>query len=85
MSLTPVVATAGRAASTPQGARHRRLRLQWWPLPDMPPATPRGPTIDISDSGGGHYRTCRQRPPGGPLSMSPTMVVATAGHAASTP
>jgi hypothetical protein len=25
------------------GARHRRLQLRWWPLPDLPPAPPRGP------------------------------------------
>jgi hypothetical protein len=25
------------------GACHRRLQLRWWPLLDLPPATPRGP------------------------------------------
>jgi hypothetical protein len=65
MSPTPVVAAAGPAASTPQGAHHRRLQLRWWPLPDLPTAPPRGAAIDISSSGGGRYWTCRQHPPGG--------------------
>jgi hypothetical protein len=28
---------------TPQEARHRRLQLWWWSLPDLPTAPPRGP------------------------------------------
>jgi hypothetical protein len=48
----------------PPGPHHRRLQLRWWQLPDLPPATPRGPAIDISNSGGGRCRTCRQHPPG---------------------
>jgi hypothetical protein len=69
----------------PPWVHHRHLQLRWWPLPDLPPATPRGPTIDVSNSGGGRYWTYRQHPPGGPPSMSPTLVVAAAGLAASTP
>jgi hypothetical protein len=80
-----VVVTARPTASSPQGARRRRLQLRWWPLPNLPTATPRGPTIDISNSGGGRYRTCRQHPPGGPPSTSPTLVVATAGLPTATP
>jgi hypothetical protein len=38
-----MVVTVGPAASNPQGVRHRRLQLRWWPLPDLPPAPPRGP------------------------------------------
>jgi hypothetical protein len=59
---------------TPQGAHHRRLQLQWWPLPDLPPAPPRGPAINVFSFGGDPYRTCRQHPPGGPPSTSSTSV-----------
>jgi hypothetical protein len=45
----------------------------------------RGPAIDVSNSGGGRYRACRQHSPGGPPSTSPTPVVAAARPAASTP
>jgi hypothetical protein len=48
-------------------------------------STPRGPTIDVSNFGGGCYRTCHQHPPGGLPSTSPTSMVAAAGPAASTP
>jgi hypothetical protein len=70
----------------PQGAHHRCFQLQWWPLPDLPVAppkgppstpptpvvaaakpagsTPRGPAIDVSNSGGGRCQTCRQHPQG---------------------
>jgi hypothetical protein len=39
-------------------------------------STPRGPAIDVSNIGGGRYRTCRQHPLWAPPSMSPTPVVA---------
>jgi hypothetical protein len=84
-SLTPMVAAAEPAASTPQGACHRRLKFRWWPLPDLPPAPRKGPTINVSNSDDGRCRTCCQNPPGGPPSMSPTSVVAVVGPAASTP
>jgi hypothetical protein len=45
------VAAAGPAASTPQGARHQRLQLRWWPLPDIPTAPPWGPAIDFFNFG----------------------------------
>jgi hypothetical protein len=45
----------------------------------------RGPAIDVSNSGGGRCRTCRQHPPGCPLSTSPTPVLAAVGPADSTP
>jgi hypothetical protein len=48
-------------------------------------STLRRPTIDVSNSGGAHCQTYHQQPPGGPLSMSPALVVATAGTADSTP
>jgi hypothetical protein len=44
-SPTSVVAAAGLAASTPQGARNRHLLLRWWPLSDLPPAPPGGPPL----------------------------------------
>jgi hypothetical protein len=47
-SPTLVVAAAGPAANTPQGVRHQRLQLRWWPLPDLPPAPASGPAIDVS-------------------------------------
>jgi hypothetical protein len=43
VSSTSVVAAAGPADSTLQGARHRRLQLRWWPLPDLAANTPGGP------------------------------------------
>jgi hypothetical protein len=39
-------------------AHHRHLQLQWWPLLDLPPATHRGPAIDVFNFGGGRCRTC---------------------------
>jgi hypothetical protein len=42
MSATSVVVAVRNPANTPQGARHRRLHLRWWPLLDLPPASPRG-------------------------------------------
>jgi hypothetical protein len=63
-SSTSVVAATGPAASTPQGAHHRRLQLRWWLLSDMPPGPPRGPTIDIFNFSGGRSSTCRQHPIG---------------------
>jgi hypothetical protein len=68
-----------------QGGRHRRLQLRWWPLLNLPPAPPKGPTIDVSNTGGGHRRTCSQHPTGGPPSTSPTPVVAVVGPTTSTP
>jgi hypothetical protein len=47
MFPTSVVAAAGNPDSTPRGAHHQRLQLRWWPLPEIPTAPPRGPTIDI--------------------------------------
>jgi hypothetical protein len=69
----------------PQGARHRRLQLRWWPLPDLPPAPSRGPAIDVSNSGGGRCRTSCQRPLGGLPSTSPTLMVVAVGPTASAP
>jgi hypothetical protein len=68
MSPNSVVTATGPVDSIPQEARHRHLQLRWWSLPDLPPATPRGPAINVSNSGGGCCRTCRQHPPGGPPS-----------------
>jgi hypothetical protein len=62
MSPTPVVATAGPAASTP-----------------------RGPAINVSNSGGGRCLKSQQQPPGSPPSMSSPSVVAAIGPADSTP
>jgi hypothetical protein len=64
-SPTPVVAAARPTAGKPQGVCHRRLQLRWWPLPDLPSATPMGPANDVSNSSGGHCQTCRQHPQGG--------------------
>jgi hypothetical protein len=63
-SSTSVVDVVGHAASTPQGARHQRLQLRWWTLPDLPPAPPRGPAIDVFNFDGGRCRTYRQHPQG---------------------
>jgi hypothetical protein len=61
-SPTLVVATAGPTNSIAQGGHHRRLQLRWWPLLDLLIAPPRGSTIDVSNFGGGRYRTCHQHP-----------------------
>jgi hypothetical protein len=82
---TLVVAAARNPDSNPLGARHRCLQLRWWPLPDLPPAPPRGPAIDVFNSGGGRCQTCHQQPLGGPPSTSPTPIVAAAGPTDSTP
>jgi hypothetical protein len=58
---------------------------QWSLLPEIPAAPRRGPAIDVSNFGGGRYRTYRQHPPGGPPSTSSTSMVAAARHAGSTP
>jgi hypothetical protein len=84
-SSTSVVATVGPTDSTPQGVRHRRLQLWWWPLSDMPPAPLRGPAIDVFNFSGGRCRIYSQHPLGSPPSMSSTLVVAAVGSAASTP
>jgi hypothetical protein len=80
-----VVVTVGHATSTPQGVRHQRLQLRWWPLPDMPPAPSRRSAIDIFNFGDGRCRTYRQHPLGSPPSTSSTSVVVATGHTASTP
>jgi hypothetical protein len=67
------------------GAHHRRLQLQWWPLPDLPPAHPRWSAIIVFNFGGGRCRICRQDPPQEPTSTSSTLVMATAGHTARPP
>jgi hypothetical protein len=43
------------SASTPQGARHRCLKLQWW-LPPVYRQHPQGPAIDVFNFGGGRYQ-----------------------------
>jgi hypothetical protein len=85
MSSTSMVAPVGHAASTLRGARHRRLQLRWWPLSDLPPAPPRGATINVFNFDGGRCRTCRQHPLGGPPSTFSTSVVAVARNIDSTP
>jgi hypothetical protein len=84
-SSTSVVAIAGPTASTTQGAHHRCLELRWWLLPDLPPAPPRGPAIDVFSFGGSRCLTCRQHPTGGLPSMPSPLVVAAAKPAASSP
>jgi hypothetical protein len=87
-SSTLVVAAAGPIGSTPLWAHHRRpLQPRWWPLPDPPTAPLRVSAIDVLfNLGGGHCRTHRQHPPGGPPSTSSsTLMVATAGPADSAP
>jgi hypothetical protein len=56
MSSTLVVAVAGPAASNPQGARRQRLQHWWWPLLEIPAATPKGPAIDVFNIGRGRCR-----------------------------
>jgi hypothetical protein len=87
-SLSSVVATAGPTGSTPQGAHHHRLlQPRWWPLSDPPNASPRRLAIDVFFKlSGGHCRTHRQCPLGGPPSTSSsTSVVAVAGPTSSAP
>jgi hypothetical protein len=69
----------------PQGGRHRRLQLWWWPLPDLPAAPPKGPAINVAKSDGGRCRTYQHHPPGGPPSTSPASMVAAAGPIGSIP
>jgi hypothetical protein len=78
------VVAVGPTTSTPQGARHRRLQLRWWQLPDLAASTPRWSAIDVFNFHDDCCRTCRQHPPGGPPSMSSTSVVAAARPTAST-
>jgi hypothetical protein len=85
MSPSSVVATVRTTDSTSQGGRHRRLQLQWWPLPEIPTAPPRGPAIDIFYIVGGRCQKYRQHPICGLPSASSTSVVATAGNTNSTP
>jgi hypothetical protein len=42
MSSTSVVVTTGPCRQHPQGARHRRFQLRWWPLLDLAASTPQG-------------------------------------------
>jgi hypothetical protein len=53
-------------AVPPRGPAIDVVFKTWWRmLPDPPAAPPRSPTIDdISNLGGGHYRTHRQHPQG---------------------
>jgi hypothetical protein len=85
MIPTSVLAAVEDTGNTPKGARYRCLQLRWWPLPDLPPAPPRGPVINVFNFGGGRYQTYRQHPPGGPPSTSPTPLVAAARPVDSTP
>jgi hypothetical protein len=62
-SSTSVVSAVGPCCQHPQGARHRRLQLRWWPLSDLPPAPPRGPAIDVFNFGGGRCQTLPLAPP----------------------
>jgi hypothetical protein len=63
----------------PLWAHHRCLQLQWWPLPDLPPAPPGGPPSTSSTSVVVTTGPYRQHPLGGPPSTSSTSVVAAAG------
>jgi hypothetical protein len=57
-SSASVVAAVRDTGSTPRGVSHRRvLQLQWWLLPEIPVAPPRGPAVDVFfNFGGGYYR-----------------------------
>jgi hypothetical protein len=65
LSSTSAVDTTGPTDSASQGAHHRRcLQTQWWTLPDLSAAPPRGAAIDIIfNLGGGHCWTHRQCAP----------------------
>jgi hypothetical protein len=90
-----VVAAAGHSVNTPQGARHRcPPRLWWWLLPDIPPAPPRGPAIDVFlNFGGGGARDTDSTPRGATIDdllnfgggCYWTLVVAAARHSGGTP
>jgi hypothetical protein len=65
-----MVGASGPSAPAPHGswmgARHRRLQLQWWPLPDLATNTPRRSAIDVFNFDGGRCRILPPAPPRGP-------------------
>jgi hypothetical protein len=76
-SSTSVVAATGHAASTPQGAHHRRLQLPWWhrcflalmvgaPGPSAS-APPGGPPSTFLTIDGGHSPTTSSGTSRGPV------------------
>jgi hypothetical protein len=82
------VAAIGAPSSTLRGPRYQRPhQLRWWLLLELPPAPPKGPTIDVLlNFGGGRCRSSRQHLVGGPPSTSSsTSVVAAARAPSSTP
>jgi hypothetical protein len=83
----PVVAAAGDAVSTPQGATINVFNFGGGRCgtTEHVSNTPRGLAIDVSNFDSGHCRTCQQHSSGGPLSKSSTLVVAAAGPTGSTP
>jgi hypothetical protein len=66
-----VVVAARNTGSIPQGACHRRLlQLQWWLLPKILTALPRGATIDVFfNFDGGCYQKYRQHPRGAAIDV----------------
>jgi hypothetical protein len=84
-SPTPVVAAVGPATSAPPGGPPSMSPTPVVAAAGPAASTPRGAAIDVSNSGGGHYRTYRQHPPGGLPSTSPTLGVAAARPADSSP
>jgi hypothetical protein len=65
MSPTSVVTAVGHAASTPQGAHHRRLQLRWWSLSNLPPSPHGGPPSTSPTSVVAATRPTASTPQGG--------------------
>jgi hypothetical protein len=60
----PVVAAARDTGSTPLGGPPLTSSTSVAPAAGPAASTPRGPTVDIFNIGGGRYRTYRQHPQG---------------------
>jgi hypothetical protein len=52
----------GRSRTLSSGTSWILDEDRWWPLLEKPPAPPKGPTIDVSNFGGGRCRIYRQHP-----------------------
>jgi hypothetical protein len=69
----------------PTGARHQRLQLWWWPLPEISTAPPGGPPSTSSTSVVVTVGPPDSTPPAGSPSTSPTSMVAVAEPPDNTP
>jgi hypothetical protein len=60
--------TESRPPRGPEG-HHRRLQLEWWALPVLPTAPPRGPAINIFELSGRHSRFYQHYPQGATIDI----------------